>query len=147
MTESVGNGSASGGIVGLAQAANVTISAGASILLGMRVKRTVFCLLLSAAALACAEDPLRGLEPGTEPAIPDATLQALTQASVTWTYFKNSPALIPRASTSPHPETTIRVRYNPFAASQLDATGRVSSGAVFPDSSVIDYTRMNGAHP
>lgn len=129
---------------GRAQATSVTISEAESILFGMGVKRTAFCLLLSALSLACAEDPLKGLEQGTGPLVPDETLKSLTQAAVTWTYFRNSPALIPRASSSPHPETTIRVRYNAFAASQLDATGRVKTGAVFPDSSVIVKELYNG---
>ena len=103
-----------------------------------------FALLVAAVLSGCSDDPLKGLEPGTEPAIPDETAKILANASATWAYFKNSPALIPRASTSPHPETTIRVRYNAFAASQLDATGRVKAGALFPDSSVIVKELYNG---
>ena len=144
MTVSVGIDRTRGGIAGRAQAASVTARAAASILFGMRLKRTtIFAGLLALAA--CADDPLKGLEPGTGPAVPDADLKSLAQSNaVTWLYFKNSPALIARASTSPHPETTIRVRYNPFAATQLDATGKVKAGAVFPDSSIIVKELYNG---
>lgn len=96
------------------------------------------------ALAACADDPLKGLEPGTGPAVTDDALMTLSDAQVAWKYFKNSPALISRASTSPHPETTIRVRYNVFASTQLDANGRVKAGAVFPDSSVIVKELYNG---
>jgi hypothetical protein len=110
----------------------------------MTMKRTVF-LLLAMLGAACADDPLEGLEPGTGPEVPDATMQYLAQSTIgPWTYFRNSPALIARASSSPHPETTIRVRYNAFAAGQLDATGRVRAGAVFPDSAMIVKELYNG---
>jgi hypothetical protein len=110
----------------------------------MKLKRTAIVLIVAILANGCAEDPLEGLEPGTGPAVPDATLKILSQPGAAWIYFKNSPALIARASSSPHPETTIRVRYNAFAASQIDAAGRVKASALFPDSSVIVKELYNG---
>jgi hypothetical protein len=110
----------------------------------MAMKRMTF-LVLAALVAACAEDPLEGLEPGTGPAVPDETMKSIAQnTAVPWKYFGNSPALIARASSSPHPETTIRVRYNPFAAGQLDAGGRVKSGALFPDSAMVVKELYNG---
>lgn len=93
--------------------------------------------LALAMCVACGSDPLEGLVPGTGPAVSDENLKVLIQNGVTWSYFKNSPVAITRASTSPHPEKFVRVRYNTFAATQLDASGRVKANAVFPDSSVI----------
>jgi hypothetical protein len=107
------------------------------------MKRTILAVTLALAA-GCNEDPLKGLEPGTGPAVTDDDLGVLSRPAAVWTYFNNSPALIARASSSPHPETVIRVRYNPFAAGQLDAAGRVKAGAVFPDSSVIVKELYNG---
>ena len=106
------------------------------------MKRTV---LLLVALCACSDDPLKGLEPGTGPAIPDETMKFYAQNMVVpWKYFANSPALISRASSSPHPETTIRVRYGWSALGQLDANGRVKAGAIFPDSAVIVKELYNG---
>jgi hypothetical protein len=101
-------------------------------------------VLLLALAGACGHDPLEGLEPGTGPAVTDDALKTLAAASTPWAYFKNASAPIARASTSPHPEPFIRVRYNSFAATQLDATGRVKAGASFPDSSVIVKEMSDG---
>ena len=108
------------------------------------MKRTILLGLIAISA-GCAEDPLKGLEPGTGPAVSDADLKMLSQPAGVWAYFENVHATIARASTSPHPETVIRVRYNTFAATQLDAIGRVKAGAVFPDSSVIVKELYNGA--
>ena len=44
----------------------------------------------------------------------------------------------------PHPESHALVRYNLRAATQLDASGKVRSGAVFPDSSIIVKELSNG---
>jgi hypothetical protein len=99
------------------------------------VKRTLLCLALALGA-ACSNDPLEGLVPGTGPAVSDEDLKTLMKTGL-WVYFGNSGTPIARASTSPHPETMLSVRYNQFAATQLDANGRVKAGAVFPDSSVI----------
>ena len=95
-------------------------------------------------ATACSNDPLKGLAPGTGSAVNDADLQLLIQPTATWVYFANLATPFARASTSPHPEPFIRVRYNPFAASQIDANGRVKANAVFPDSSVIVKELSNG---
>ena len=44
----------------------------------------------------------------------------------------------------PHPESHALVRYNLRAATQLEASGKVRSGAVFPDSSIIVKELSNG---
>jgi hypothetical protein len=101
------------------------------------MKRTAFPLL-AMVLLACGSDPLEGLEPGTGPAVTNENMKFLEErVAPPWSYFRNSHALIVRAPSSPHREKQIRVRYNSFAATQLDADGLVKSGAVFPDSSII----------
>ncbi|HET9424475.1 MAG TPA: hypothetical protein VFO55_03815 [Gemmatimonadaceae bacterium] len=107
------------------------------------MKRTT--ILLALALGACSHDPLEGLVPGTGPAVSDTDLRMLVQPSGAWAYFRNVSTPIARASTSPHPEPFIRVRYNAFAATQLDAGGFVKTGAVFPDSSVIVKELSDGA--
>ncbi len=91
----------------------------------------------------CKTDPLDGLTPGTGPAVSDAALYALSQSNGSWTYYKRSATPIRRES-RPHAEPYALVRYNALAASQLDAAGKVRSGAVFPDSSVIVKELSNG---
>ena len=101
--------------------------------------------LCAFALVGCSSDPLAGLEPGTGPAVSDADLQVIIQSGAPWKYFGNLTTPFARASTSPHPEAFIRVRYNSFAATQLDAAGRVKPGASFPDSSVIVKELSNGS--
>jgi hypothetical protein len=107
----------------------------------MRIRALASVLAFCA---GCASDPLDGLVPGTGPAVTDAELQLLMQPAAAWVYFNNSATPIARSS-NPHPEQFARVRYNSFAATQLDASGRVKAGAVFPDSSIIVKELSNGA--
>ena len=100
--------------------------------------------LLVLGTLSCANDPLKGLAPGSGPAVSDVALYALAQPAASWTFFKRSSTPIARSS-RPHPETHALVRYNARAATQLDAAGRVRSGAVFPDSSIIVKELSNGS--
>jgi len=109
----------------------------------LRVGRITFGLLL-AGGLACKNDPLAGLESGTGPAVSDADLFALTRRGPAWTFYKRSPNPISRASV-PHPEAQALVRYNAVATTQLDAAGKVRSGATFPDSSVIVKELSSGS--
>ena len=97
--------------------------------------RITALLLVLTVTAACKSDPLAGLEPGTGAAVSDAALYSFTQSSNGWTYYKKSLVPIVRQST-PHPGSAL-VRYNPVAATQLDAVGKVRVGASFPDSSVI----------
>ena len=98
------------------------------------------CTILSIACLfamsGCSTDPLADLSPGVGPAISDADLFTLAKIGPTWSFYKRSSTPIQRSS-HPHPETHALVRYNTRAATQLDAAGKVISGAFFPDSSII----------
>ena len=85
---------------------------------------------------SCKNDPLAGLEPGTGPAVSDADLFILTQSGPGWVFYKRSSTPITRSG-AVHPEPQILVRFNPKAATQLDAAGKIRPGASFPDSSVI----------
>ena len=100
--------------------------------------RLVRCLVVAGvvAGAACKGDPLAGLEPGTGPTVSDADLKTLIQANPNWVYYKRSMTPITRSSV-PHPEQQALVRFNPRAATQLDAAGKVKAVASFPDSSVI----------
>lgn len=102
--------------------------------------------LLTTMALTACSNSATGPAPGSDPALAvgDAALQALIAPRSAWTFYKNRPDTLSRASGSGHPEARLRTRYNAFAASQLDATGKVKAGAVFPDSSIIVKDLING---
>jgi hypothetical protein len=100
-------------------------------------------VLFLLASVGCSSDPLKGLAPGTGPAISDAALYALIQPDPSWAFYKRSAAPIARTS-HPHPQSHALVRYNARAATQLDAAGKVRAGAVFPDSSIIVKELSNG---
>lgn len=94
--------------------------------------------------IGCGGDSQQGLEPGTGPGVSDATLYSLVRGDPSWTFYKRSATPITRAS-QPHPESRALVRYNARAATQLDAAGKVRSGASFPDSSIIVKELSNGS--
>ena len=109
--------------------------------------RARVALALGALALSnwsCSSDPLAGLTPGAGPAVADADLFTLAKIGPTWTFYKRNSTPIERSS-RPHPETHALVRYNSRAATQLDAAGKVKSGASFPDSSIIVKELSNGS--
>ena len=55
-----------------------------------------------------------------------------------YSYYKNTLAIISRSTGSGHTaQPLLRTRYNLKAATQLDASGKVKIGAIFPDSSLI----------
>jgi len=74
----------------------------------------------------------------TPPAVTDANLLTLAQSATETTYYKHSLTILPHSAGSGHTDFPfLRTRYNAHAATQLDRGGKVMSGAVFPDSSLI----------
>lgn len=74
----------------------------------------------------------------------DASVQALAATRSGWVFYKGRPDTLNRSPGSGHPEARLLVRYNAQAATQLDASGKVRAGAVFPDSSIIVKDLING---
>ncbi len=70
------------------------------------------------------------------PVVTDAQLFAMQKPASGWAFFGNTTDTLFSGGNSAH-ESRLRVRYNTRAATQLDAAGRVRSGASFPDSSLI----------
>ena len=79
------------------------------------------------------------------PQLTDADVSSAARASAGWTYYKRSLDTLPRTAGSGHGETRLRTRYNAVAAAQLDANGKVRSGASFPDSSLIVKELYSGS--
>ena len=94
--------------------------------------------------IGCGGASQQSFEPGTGPSVSDATLYTSTRGDSSWTFYKRSATPITRSS-QPHPESRALVRYNARAATQLDAAGKVRSGASFPDSSIIVKELSNGS--
>jgi hypothetical protein len=69
--------------------------------------------------------------------VSDAWLRLAAEKRTSWVFYRNDSGLLSRALGSGHTEPQLRTQYNPIAATQLDATGRVRAGASFPDSAII----------
>ena len=106
----------------------------------MRVNQIV--VIVSAVIVTGAGLVLPGCkDDGTNPeAVPvqvtDAQLFAMQQPVSGWVFFSNTTDTLFSGGNTGH-ESRLRVRYNAHAATQLDVAGRVKTGAVFPDSSLI----------
>lgn len=87
---------------------------------------------LALVAIACSSNVTPTPEPITE-----TTLIAAAKSAQGYVWYKKSDALLAKSSFSPRAETLLRARYNSVAANQLDANGKVKSGAVFGEGSII----------
>jgi hypothetical protein len=54
-----------------------------------------------------------------------------------FTWFKNSSLLLNKSFGTGHRQTFIRTRYNAVAATKLDSSGKITTGALFPEGSFI----------
>ena len=103
------------------------------------------CFILGALVLmACSggDSPAGTISEGAE--MTDAQLSALARSTSGFTLYKNRPDTLQRSAGSGHSEARLQTRYNTLAARQLDANGKVKSGAVFADSSLIVKELING---
>lgn len=82
-------------------------------------------------------------EQSSSPVIPgqstttESDLFLLGQSPAGFIFYKNSTDTISKATGSGHPDPRLRTRYNSVAAAYLDANGKVKTGTIFPDSSLI----------
>ena len=67
----------------------------------------------------------------------DTELFDMAKETSGFVWYKNSDSLLPISSGSGHAFPFLRTRFNSIAASQLDGSGKVNSGASFPEGSVI----------
>lgn len=103
----------------------------------------LFLLILTPLLLIACSD--QGAIPAPQAVtVSDAELFAMQAAADGWTWFGLTPDTLTGGSTTAH-EPRIRVRYNRHAAAMLTSAGRVASGAVFPESSLIVKDLYTGA--
>ncbi|MBP6731198.1 MAG: cytochrome P460 family protein, partial [Chitinophagales bacterium] len=65
-----------------------------------------------------------------------------------FTYYQNSNSYLPSSSASGHGEPYFRVRFNQIAYTALTDSGRLPTGSVFPEGSIVVkelYDNSNGA--
>jgi hypothetical protein len=67
----------------------------------------------------------------------DKELYEMSKTSSGFVWYKNSNVLLSKSSGSAHPQALLRTRYNSIAAGKLDPNGKVQTGAIFPDGSLI----------
>lgn len=67
----------------------------------------------------------------------DKELYEMAKATIGFTWYKNSNSLLNKSSGSAHPQAFLRTRYNAVAATKLDLNGKIMTGAIFPEGSLI----------
>lgn len=67
----------------------------------------------------------------------DLKLYEMTKETIGFIWYKNSSSLLAKSAGSGHPQPFLRTRYNSIAATQLDPNGKIVSGALFPEGSLI----------
>lgn len=67
----------------------------------------------------------------------DDELFEMAKETSGFVWYKNSSALLSKSSGSGHPQTSLRTRYNAIAATKLDANGKITAGASFPEGALI----------
>ncbi len=80
-----------------------------------------------------------------EPSAFDTELYNMAKETNGFVWFKNSSASLPKSNGTGHSQPLLRTRYNATAATQLDSTGQILSGAVFPENSLIVKELLNSS--
>ncbi len=75
----------------------------------------------------------------------EADLYFKGKSSAGFVYYKHSMDTIAKAGGSGHSQPRLRTRYNAVAAEALDAAGKVKTGSVFRDSSLIVKELYSGS--
>jgi len=95
-----------------------------------------FLLCMSLLFVSCKKDKtLEGI---------DLELFKMAKETSGFTWYKNTDALLEKSSGSGHNFTSLRTRYNSIASTQLDASGKIESTALFPEGSLIVKELING---
>lgn len=67
----------------------------------------------------------------------DQELFDLAKSAVGFNWYKNSATLLNKSTGSAHPQPFLKTRFNSVASAKLDASGKIMSGATFPEGSLI----------
>jgi Cytochrome P460 len=103
-------------------------------------------LLLLATAMLVAFTMLNACKSDDDAAAStDKELYDMSKSGSGFTWYKNSDALLPKSSGTGHSQPLLRTRYNDVAAAMLDMDGKVKTGTVFPEGSLIVKELNNNA--
>lgn len=80
-----------------------------------------------------------------EPTAFDTELYNMAKETSGFVWFKNSSAALPKSSGTGHSQPFLRTRYNAVAATQLDSTGQILTGATFSENSLIVKELLNSS--
>lgn len=97
------------------------------------MKRNFILLTL----LAFATLNLHSCKKDDDPTGIDKELYDMARVSEGFTWYKNSADLLDKSAGSGHPQPFLRTRYNTAASEQLDSAGKVKTGAVFAEGSLV----------
>jgi hypothetical protein len=67
----------------------------------------------------------------------DKEIYDMSKTTTGFTWYKLSSAFLNKSSGTGHSQDFIRTRYNAAAATMLDSSGKVRSGTVFPEGSLV----------
>lgn len=67
----------------------------------------------------------------------DKELYEMATATSGHIWYKQSSSLLNKSAGSGHSQPFLRTRYNSVAAAKLDSAGKIATGAVFPEGSLI----------
>jgi hypothetical protein len=101
------------------------------------MKNSAIILFVLLAFGGCKKDDSPTAATQTPSTTTEADLYTLGKSSSGFTFYKNSTDTLLKGGNSAHPDPQLRTRYNSIAAKYLDVNGKVKSGTVFPDSSLI----------
>lgn len=67
----------------------------------------------------------------------DRELYEMSLETVGFVWYKNSDVLLPKSNITGHQQSLLRTRYNGVASQALEADGKVKTGIIFPEGSLI----------
>ncbi len=110
------------------------------------MRSSIAVFLLFALFIGCKEEESPAATPTpVQTTTTEAQLYVLGKNATGFTFYKNSADTLLKGGNSGHPDARLRTRYNSIAAKYLDAAGKVKTGTVFPDSSLIVKELFTGS--
>ncbi len=97
------------------------------------VSRAIACCAAIITVASCEQTMMTD----TTTPLTDAKIFDTAKLTTGNVWYKNSDAYLAKTAKSGHTQPLMRTRYNATAAAQLDASGKVKAGTIFPEGSVI----------
>ncbi|HNR20399.1 MAG TPA: cytochrome P460 family protein [Bacteroidia bacterium] len=108
-------------------------------------KEKILSLLMLTVIIAVSFNSCKKKDDDDEPTAFDTELYNMAKETSGFVWFKNSSSALPKSSGTGHSQPFLRTRYNAAAATQLDSTGQILTGATFPENSLIVKELLNSS--